>query len=147
MNDIIISTMGSLKGYKVAQLVSSIIYLLLGLFAFFLGLAMKAVTGNSANYLLIIIGIVTVVLGFVSLATSTARSRTYINIYLDKVEGVGMQGSGVVSFNVQYSQIYSISTDRDWVHVHTNIGTFKILTRRELANQILGYYNRSIRGN
>lgn len=144
MNNMIISTEGSLKGYKVAQLVSSIIYILLGFFAFCLGLAINSVTSNPAYVMLIIIGILSVVLGFVTLIISTARSRTYINIYSDKVDGVGMQGSSVVSFNLQYSQINSISTEKDWIHVHTTIGTFKILTRRELSNQVLNYYNSNI---
>lgn len=145
MNNMIISTEGSLKGFKVAQLISSIIYLLLGVFAFSLGLAINSVTGNPAYIMLIIIGVLSVVLGFVTLITSTARSRTYINIYDSKVEGVGMQGSRVVSFNLQYSQINSISTEKDWIHMHTTVGTFKMLTKRELANQIRDYYNSNMR--
>ena len=145
MNSAIISTEGSLKSFKVAQFICSIIYLILGVFVFCLGLALSSFTGNPACVMLIIVGILTVVLGFVTLITTKARSRTYIKIYADKVEGVGMQGSRVASFNLQYSQINSISNEKDWIHIHTAVGSFKVLTKRELSNQIVNYFNSNIR--
>lgn len=145
MNDLIFTTEGSNKGFTAGEIVSSVIFLILGLFAGCMFFALKEISGSGGVYILLVIAIASLLFGFVKLGRASSRSRTYVRVYSDRVEGVGIQGSSVASFNVTYSQVNSISSEKDFLHIYTNVGTYKIVTKSNLANQIVSHYNNNIR--
>ena len=145
MNDLIFTTEGSNKGLTAAEIASSVISLILGLFSGCMFFALKEIANSGGVYILLVVAICCLLFGFVRLGRASSRSRTYVKVYSDRVEGVGIQGSSVASFNVTYSQVNSISSENDFLHIHTNVGTYKIITKRDIANNIVNYYNSNIR--
>ena len=147
MNDLIFTTEGSNKGIKAAEIVSAIVSLVVGFFSGCMFFVMREMTKSGGVFILLVIAIVAMIFGFIELGRTTSHSRTYVRVYSDRLEGVGIQGSSVASFNVTYSQVNSISSEKDFLHIYTNVGSYKIITKSNLANEIVNYYNTSIRSN
>ena len=78
-------------------------------------------------------------------------SRTYADLYPNRIVGSGMQGIQTKSFNLRFDQIVGISVSQGFLNleanpgafliVNTSAGDYKVITTKARANEMVEYYN------
>lgn len=78
-------------------------------------------------------------------------SRTYADVFEDRITGIGMQGVQCKSFELRFDQIVGISVSKGILNIesgggvflviNTSAGSYKIITTEARAKEILKYYS------
>ena len=81
-------------------------------------------------------------------------SRTYANVFEDRITGSGMQGIQCKSFDLRLDQIADLSTSKGilnletgacvYLVINTPAGNYKIITTEARANEIIEYYSNAV---
>lgn len=89
-------------------------------------------------------------LGLLSALYHTMISRTYADVFMDRIVGSGMQGIQTKSFILRFNQISGISTSKGILNIetgacvflviNTSSGNYKVITTEERANSIIEHY-------
>lgn len=150
MNKAIISTKGTTKALAISALVT----FGMGL-AFFIGALFFVVSkiNSYPSYILDrvggkLFGIVAVfgVLLIVDMLIAAApllRSKTYVDVFEDHLEGMGMQqGLKLINFKLSNDKIVNVTCNGVDIYIHTNGEKYRVTTDVKTAKEIFDHYNK-----
>lgn len=141
-------------GYLVGQMIGDGCFVGLSVFFFIrAGELIESYWYRSQGATLRTAGIVCLLLGVLSACYHVMVSRTYADIFEDRISGSGMQGIQNKSFSLRFDQIVGVSVSKGFLNleagggafliINTSAGDYKIITTAERANEIAEYYSRS----
>lgn len=100
-------------------------------------------------------GFVFLMVGMLSMLYHAMVSRTYADVFENRISGSGMQGIQTKSFNLRFDQIAGISVSKGFLNleagggafliINTSAGEYKVITTPAKANEIVEYYTNYIR--
>lgn len=98
-------------------------------------------------------GFIFLMVGMLSMLYHAMVSRTYADVFENRISGSGMQGIQTKSFNLRFDQIAGISVSKGFLNleagggafliINTSAGDYKIITTPARANEIVEYYSRA----
>ena len=101
------------------------------------------------------VGYALAIFAILSLVYHVMVSRTYADIFENRISGSGMQGIQTKSFNLRFDQIIGISVSKGFLNleagggafliINTSAGEYKIITTPARANEIVEYYTNYVR--
>lgn len=108
---------------------------------------------RSDGQTLITIGFIVVFYEMLSAFYHVMVSRTYANVFENRLSGIGMQGIQSKSFHLRSEQIAGVSISKGFLNIesgdsvflviNTAAGNYKIITSAARAKEILDYYSGS----
>ena len=148
MNNLVLSTKDKQeKALLSIQVVWLIMWILIGIICIFFGSSiLNNFSGDekTVGYVFHVIGFVCFIMCAFPLMKIISYPKTYIDIFDDHVEGMGLTpglNSKVLNFNAKIDQISSVSNENGIITIIVGVSTFKILTTREIAPKVLNTIN------
>ena len=149
----VLTTRKTNTGYVVAQiLLGDGLFFCLALYFFARGNELMGSYWNrSDGEALLTGGYIFMLFAVLGIVYHAMVSRTYADLYPNRIVGSGMQGIQTKSFNLRFDQIVGISVSQGFLNleanpgafliVNTSAGDYKIITTKARANEMVEYYN------
>ena len=142
-------------GYLVGQMIGDGFFVGLSVFFFIrAGELIDSYWYRSDGEKLQTVGFIFLIIGMLSMIYHAMVSRTYADLYEDRISGSGMQGIQNKSFSLRFNQIVDISISKGFLNleagggafliINTSAGDYKIITTPARADEIVEYYSRYV---
>lgn len=139
MTGIILSTKNTNKQYKrgiISAIVLSVLgIIIMGIYCFF-----RSKSSADELILIFLAGLFLLGDGIITATFKYLFSKSYMDMYTDRIEGKGIQGFSVLDFSVNLNQVLNISTEGIFIKIDTNCGTYKIISDKVTAKKVFDYY-------
>ena len=150
MDKAIISSKGSTKALAVSALVSLGVGLVI--FIGILGFVVNKINSYPSYMLgwvsgklygiVLMLGVLLVV-DILLAAVPLLRSKTYVEVFEDHMEGMGMQQwLKLMNFKLSNDKITNVTCNGLDIYIYTNGGKYRVTTDVKTAKAVFDYYNR-----
>ena len=136
----IMSTKNTNTARKNAGIVTSVLTAISGIFVIAFYVYANERTYSDSVVFLLLLGLFLIGDGIVMAAINCINGSTYVDVYKDRIVGKGIQNMNVQNFNIRIEQVNNITVEGFWIHIHTNIGSYKVMTDKNTATDIFNYY-------
>ncbi len=144
MNDVIISTKNTNTKYKNTGIVCAILMCVLGFLVLCGYFFLSSHSSDDSLIIVLLLGFFMIGDGIITATLRHINASSYVDIYKDRIIGKGIQNFSPLDFNIKFEHIDNISVEGIWLHIHTNSGTYKIMTNEETAKKVFNYYTELI---
>lgn len=143
--NLLITTKNSTVARRKGGTITNLILILIGLGIFIFSFSVFDEIGiEFESVLILIISLILLSDGIIQLLLLHYMTSTYIDIYVDHMEGKGMQGLEIKNFSLKNSDINNITVSGTVIHIHSNVGIFKIASNKKLADKIFNFYQSNL---
>ena len=140
MNNTIITTKGTATARKKAGITLSILMILVGILVFAFYIYASEHTRDDSVILILFMALFLMGDGIVMTAIHYLNGSTYVEILEDRFVGKGLQNFNLQDFNIKLEQISNVTVEGIWIHIHTNIGNYKVMSNKDVASKVFNYY-------
>lgn len=140
MNDVIISTKNTNTKYKNTGIVCAVLMCVLGFLILCGYFFLRSHSSDDTLIAVLLLGLFFIGDGIITATLRYINASSYVDIYSDRLVGKGIQNFSPLDFNLKFEQIGNISVEGIWIHIHTNSGTYKVMTDKNTATEIFNYY-------
>lgn len=140
MKEVIISTKGTANARKNVGIGCAIAMVLLGIVVVAFYCYLSEHTRDKSILVILFCGLFALCDGIITAALHYINGTTYVDVYRDRIVGKGIRNLNPQDFNMKNEQIGNVTVQGFWVHIHTNAGTYKVMTDKKTASEIFDYF-------
>lgn len=135
----ILSTKGTNSKYKNGAIINGVITMILGVLIIGFYCFASSKTSDSKLIVLMLVGLFFLAEGLITMCIKILFSKSFVEIYQDRMKGKGIQNFNVMDFDLDNGKITGVTTDKQFIFINTTAGTYKIISDKKTAQKVFDY--------